>query len=139
MVLRTDHKLIGRDVARRVAMAALTEGGIVAGVDVALLQGISEMGQGPKVLIVPKSLFREQRMQGMVEAVVPLRIQSISPEGWSAEQARVVQVTLGNQIDLPLQTLGLRVYDVCQFHQEGVGRTVHDSVHGVEPQGVDMA
>src|SRR5712692_6372440 len=130
---------MGRDVARRVAMAALAKGGIVAGVDIALRQGVSEMGQCPKVLIVPKPLFREQRVQGMVEAVVPLRIQSISPEGRSTEQARVVQITLGNQIDLPLQPLGLRVYDVCQFRQEGIGRTVHDSVHGVEPQGVDMA
>src|SRR5262245_10717285 len=78
-------------------------------------------------------------MQGMMEAVVPLRVQSISPEGWSTEQARVIQVTFGNQIDLPLQTLGLRVHDVCQFRQEGVGRTVHDSVHSVEPQGIDMA
>src|SRR5262245_16980851 len=130
---------MGRDVARRVAMAALAKGRIVAGVDVALRQGVPEMGQGPKILIVPKPLFREQRMQGMVEAVVPLRIQSISPESWSAEQARVVQVTLGNQIDLPLQTLGLRVHDVCQFCQEGVGRTIHDGVYGVEPQGIDMA
>src|SRR5947209_14045893 len=139
MVLGTDHKLVGRDVARRVAMAALAEGGIVAGVDIALRQGVPEMGHCPVVLIVSKPLFREQRMQGMVEAIVPLRIQSISPKGWSPEQARVVQITLGNQIDLPLQTLGLRVHDLCQFRQEGVGRTVHDSVYGVEPQGVDMA
>ena len=60
-------------------------------------------------------------MQGMVEAVVPLRIQSISPESWSTQQARVVQVTLGNQIDLPLQPFGLRVHDVGQFRQEGIG------------------
>src|SRR6185295_19507773 len=102
-------------------MAALAKGGVVASVDVALRQGVSEMGQCPKILIVRKPLFREQRMQGMVEAIVPLRIQPISPKGWSTEQARVVQVTLGNQIDLPLQTLGLRVHDVCQFRQEGIG------------------
>src|SRR5437764_12235156 len=75
----------------------------------------------------------------MVEAVVPLRIQAISPDGWSTQQARIVQVTLGSQIDLPLQPLGLRVHDVCQFRHKGVGRTVHDSVYGIEPQGVDMA
>ena len=78
-------------------------------------------------------------MQGMMEIVAPLCIQAISPEGWSTEQACVVQVTLGNHIDLPLQTLGLRVHNVCQFRQERVGRTVYDSVHGVEPQGVNMA
>src|SRR4029450_1233500 len=102
-------------------MAALAKGRIVAGVDVALGQGVSEMGQSPKVLIVPTPLFRKQCMQGMMEVVAPLGIQSVSPEGWSTEQARVVQVTLGNHIDLPLQTLGLRVHNVCQFRQERIG------------------
>src|SRR4030095_15931369 len=115
------------DVARRVTMAALAKGGIVAGVDVALGQGVSKMGQSSKVLIVPRTLSREQCMQGMMEVVAPLCIQAISPEGWSTEQARVVQVTLGNHIDLPLQTLGLRVHNVCQFCPERGGRTVAES------------
>src|SRR5215475_14419139 len=56
VVLRTDDKLMGWDVARRVAIAALAEGRILAGRDVALRQGVSKMGHGPKVLIVPKPL-----------------------------------------------------------------------------------
>src|SRR5262245_843678 len=102
-------------------MATLAKGGIVAGTDKTLGQGVSKMGHGPKVLIVPKLFCREQRMQGMVEIVAPLCIQSISPDGWSTQQSRVVQVTLSNHIDLPLQTLGLRVHDICQFRQERIG------------------
>src|SRR5262245_1131503 len=99
------------------AMAALAKGGIVASVDEALSQGVAELGHGSKVLVVAKLLCREQRMQGMVEAVVPLRVQPIASEGGGPQQARVVQVTLRNQIDLPLQPLGLGVHDIGQFRQ----------------------
>jgi len=74
----------------------------------------------------------------MVKVVVPLGVQPDPPRFPRADQACIVEVALGDEMNLPVQSLRPLLYGQSQVFQEGLGRKIQDGVEGVETQCVHM-
>src|SRR5581483_12133302 len=94
----------------RAPVASLAEGRIAAGIGVAVAVHPRQIVDAPEVLVVAVPLAGEEGVQGVVEVVAPLGIQAVAPERRRADQPRVVQVALGDDVDPPAEPLAGAVY-----------------------------
>lgn len=94
--------------------------------------------RGPREVRVVALRFTGHRgVQGMVEVVVPLRVQPQAALRAGGDHTRVVQVGLGDQEQRPARLGGQRVDGGRQFLQEVARARVLQRVHRVQPQPVD--
>jgi hypothetical protein len=77
-------------------------------------------------------------MDHVVEVVAPDRVQAVAVDLHREDQARVVQVGLGNQCFDKAALFGLAAGRQGQLPQEGHGRLIEDGVGGVQPQAVQV-
>src|SRR4030095_8364956 len=85
--------------------------GVAAFVDEAGAQRGGDIGDAAEVGVVPAPLAAEQRVQRMVEIVVPLRLEPVAAERAPAAEPRIVEVAFRDQhelaAELALQGFGL--------------------------------
>ncbi len=107
--------------------------------EVAAGQRLGDGGErGPREVRVVALRFTGHRgVQGVVEVVVPLRVQPEAALRARGHQTRVVQVGLGDQEQRPARLGGQRVDGGRQFLQEVARARVLQRVHRVQPQPVD--
>jgi hypothetical protein len=70
---------MGRNMPGGVSMAAVAVGGMLSAVDVTILPGPGQIPDLPEVAVIARLFPREKGMEGMVEIVVPLGVQAVSP------------------------------------------------------------
>jgi hypothetical protein len=138
VILREDHELLRRYVAGGIAMPPPAIRRVVAGIHKALAKRLGQMFKLPKILIIATPIAGEQDVQGMVKIVIPLGIEAIAPELTWSDDAGIVQRTLGDDVNPPIQVLGARVQRQAEFLEKRLRGVVQDGVDGVESQGVDV-
>ena len=60
-------------------MAALPIGRVLAGINEAFAESLGKVFEPSKILVVSRRLARQQGVQGVVEVIVPLRVQPVAP------------------------------------------------------------
>ena len=80
-------------------MPALAVAGVLAGVDEALAERLGQVFQPAEVLVVPEPLARQQSVERVMEVVVPVGVQAVAPGSLGTDEAGVVPVAFGNQVD----------------------------------------
>jgi len=78
VVLGADDQPIRRNILRATTMSPLTEDGIIACIEPAVLIDTHQLVKRAKITIVPILLAREQCMHDVVKIVTPLTIQPIA-------------------------------------------------------------
>ncbi len=137
VVLRKDHEHMRRDIPRGISVPTVAIGGVLARIDEPLAKGLDEIPEAPEILVISRLVFRQERMEGMVEVVIPLGVQAVSPKFPRADNARIIEVALGDDVDLPIEPLRLLVYGRGQL-QKRMGGEIQDAVDCIDPQGIDM-
>ena len=107
---------------------------ILARVHEPLAVRLRDVLERPEVLVVALTFAGEIRVQGVVEVVRPLRVQTQPAVVAGRGDTPVVLIGLGDQQELPV----VRIRGLRQLLQERPGGLVHDPVDGVEPQRIDM-
>src|SRR5205085_8667000 len=74
VVLDTHHELTSLDVPWEVAVTTAAEGRVVASVDERALERRGEVRKAAEVPVVATALARQQRVDGVVEVIAPLRV-----------------------------------------------------------------
>src|SRR5580704_15439487 len=77
-------------------------------------------------------------MQGMVEIVVPLRVETAAAGMTRLSHAHVVEIALGDYIDTTIELGGPLVDSRCKFPEERLRRMVNDGVNSINAQSVYM-
>src|SRR5579885_336264 len=72
----------------------------------------------PKILVIAVHLVGENRVNGMMEIVVPLRRKPVSAFVCWVHGADIVSITLCNQVNLPAQCRRRRVDHAVKFAYE---------------------
>ena len=121
MVLREDHKSVRRDILGGVSVAAPTVRGVLPRVDEALVKCFGEIPELSEVLVIPRPFTGQQRMEGVVEVVVPLGIEAVSPQLPRPDNPRVIEGTLGNEVDPSVEPFRLIVHRQGQLLKKGMG------------------
>src|SRR5262245_44587274 len=131
VVLREDDKLGHWAFDRGTPMVSAPEAGSLPRIDKAFPQCRGQLVKPSEVLVITCPLSREQRMQGMVDVVVPLSIQAIASFGKWGYDSHIVQVALSNHMNEPAQPMGLGVHGFGQFTHNVTGARVEDAMDGI--------
>ncbi len=110
VVLGKSDELIRRGPSERVAMAKLTILGILSLIDNALGEGFFQIRNAFKILIVAIALTRQSYVQAVVEVFVPKGLQAASPFRTGADEAAVVEVAFGDEVDFSVLEFGELLY-----------------------------
>ena len=113
--------------------------GIFTRIDETFTKGLGELPDLPEILVIPGLFAGEQRVQGMVEVVVPDGIETVAAQFRRADQPTIVEVAFSHEAYGPAEPFGFAMDRIGQFRDEGVRRTVHDGMKRVQPQRVDVA
>ena len=134
VVLVEDDELLGRAVVGAGAEAPPAEGRVAAVVDVRAMEGLGQLRHLPELLVPPRALAGQQRVQGVVEVVGPHGVVAVAALAGGADDLGVVQAALGDD-----QRAAIRRADALGQHAQHVaGAVVVDGVDGVEAQAVDV-
>src|SRR5215469_7478123 len=74
----------------------------------------------------------------MMEIVAPLRIQTIATRLLRQDEPRVVQVTLGNQVEWPFELLRLSLRCLFQLLKKRNGGKIANGMDGVQAQAIQV-
>ena len=85
----------------------------MARVHEALAEGLCQMLEPAKVLVITQPLPCDQGVKRMMKIVIPLRVEASAPELAWEQEAGVVQVAFRDQIEPPIHPLGLPVRRRC--------------------------
>ena len=107
------------------------------GVDVSLAERGGEIRHRTEVGVVVVALSREQRVQRVVEVVVPLGVATHATALLRSDEPRVVGGALRDQPDVTPGLLRVRVDRVDERFHEGIRTRIGDRIHGIEPERVD--
>jgi hypothetical protein len=111
---------------------------VLAGVGEAFIDGAHQMVKLAEVVVVAAAFGCEQCMYGVMEVVAPLGIQRVATRVTRTDDARIVQVALGDELDSSPRTLRVRLHMLLQLRQNVMGTEVEDPVDGVDTQDVDV-
>jgi len=101
-------------------------------------EGLGEDGRISEVHVVAEPLAGQQRMQGVVEVVAPLRGHPHPARADRLDHPRVVEVGLGDEAKRPAEFLRERGSLRRQLLEEMRRAVVDQRVDGVQPQRVEM-
>jgi hypothetical protein len=104
VVLRVDDEAVERQVSDRPSDRVPSMVGVASRVHEGLSQRGAEIGRTVEVLVVSERLTRHERVQRVVEVIVPLRVEPVASFVPPADETRIVAVALG---DHPQVTVGL--------------------------------
>ncbi len=80
-------------------MASSPVGRILSGIDKPLPEGLSELVEIAKILIVSAPLSGQEGVEAMVKIVVPLGVQSIPSFGGRVDHAYIVEIAFRHDDD----------------------------------------
>ena len=103
VILRAHHELLGRYAARRSAVAPLPILGILTLIHVALAQCGGDVLESVKVRVVPGRLAGEKAMQGVVEIILPMRLERVAAARRRMHQPRVVEIAFRDQHEAAIE------------------------------------
>src|SRR5258708_2565029 len=108
----------------------------------AVVPTVSESGDHGKnsgeVGVIAAVFTGEERMQRVMEVVAPLGVEAVSAVRRVGDDAGVVQVALGDQVEWTIQSLGQVIDRGFQLRQEMAGAEIEDAVDGVQTEGVKV-
>src|SRR5215472_4296774 len=104
----------------------------------AILESRDESGDVSEILVVASILPGKQGVNGVVEVIAPLSIDTIAAMGRIVKKAGVVQIAFGNQVKLAPDPLGELRGGIFEFSEEMTGAEVEDSVNSVESQCIEV-
>jgi hypothetical protein len=119
-------------------MPPTTKGRVLSRVDKALTECLDEVPELAEVLVVSDIFSRQKGMKGVMEVVVPLRVQAVTSEFPRTDYLGVVEGTFGDDIDTSPESLCLLVHSRGQFFQKGIGRKIQDGVDGIDSEGINV-
>src|SRR3989337_2665343 len=96
------------------------------------------MGYLPEVPVIALLLACQERMQGMMEVVIPLGIQAIAAYLPGIDDPDIVQIALRNHIDFSAQHFRLSVHRFPEFFQEVSRAEIEYPMDRIDPKGIDM-
>ena len=114
-------------------MESLPVRGIVPGVDERLTVGPRQLLQSAEISVIAMSLTGQHRVQGVVEIVAPLSIQSITTGGWGTHDARIIEIAFGDEMERPALALSAICGGLGQFRQNMPGAEVVNGVNRIQP------
>ena len=91
-----------------------------------------------KILVITLSFARQQGVKRMMKIVAPLGIDVEASLFRRPDEARIVQIALGDQITFASALVAKGSDPFRQFPQKRLRAKVVDGVDGIEPQSVDM-
>ena len=138
VVLQAGHEAVVGHVRGGRADGAAPVGGPAPRVQQAVAQHGGQVAQPRVVDVVGGVLAGQRGVQDVVGVVEPLGVEPVPADLGGADQPRVLQVGLGHDPDQPAAPAALGVHGVGELGQQVGRRLVHDPVHGVEPQPVDV-
>ena len=138
VILGKDHKLLRWDVTRGIAVSPPAISRVFAGIHKPLAKCLGQLLEVTEILVVPAPIVGEQDVQSMVKIVIPLGIERIAPQFAWSDDAGIVQRTLGDGINPPIQALGTSVQRQAEFFEKRLGGVVDNGMDGIEPQCVDV-
>jgi hypothetical protein len=75
-----------------------------------------------EIRVVAVPLAGQHRVQGMVEVVAPLGIEPVTADGWRPNQARIVEIAFGDEMEGPAQPPPALGDGFRQFRQRASSR-----------------
>src|SRR5215831_4340298 len=133
MILGADNQLACIHKLRRVPLTALAVFRIFSGEDISLLKGFRKLLDLAEITVVPGLFAGLEHMQGVMEIIIPLRMQPKTAPSLREQKAAVVQVTLGNQIDTAAMVLREFTNSRRQQREKWLSTAIDDTVYCVEP------
>ena len=106
VILGENDEALGFQAPRRGAMAPVAKPRIFALVDKSGVHRPCQVLSGSVIEVVAEVLARHDRVQGVVEVVVPLRIEAKAARGGVGDEARVVVRALRDQLTGPPELVG---------------------------------
>jgi hypothetical protein len=101
MVLRKDNKLARRKVFRRTSVLPPPKRRILTAVNKSLSKGLNQLGDMAKILIVSMAFFGQERVEAVMEIIIPLGVQAISSFSGAINDSYVIQIALSDEHDRP--------------------------------------
>src|SRR5437763_686873 len=74
----------------------------------------------------------------MMKVVVPLRIETEAESIGGRDDARIIEVTLGDAVDTTPEFLAARAYGTREVLQKRLRGVIDDRVHGIDAQCIDV-
>ena len=99
-------------------MRATAEGGVTAIVDKGPLEGLDEISKGAEVRVVAVPLSGQHDVQGVVEIIVPLRIDAVPADLWRSHDTGIVEVTLRDEDQMAPELPCEGVHLGCQLFEK---------------------
>src|ERR1700679_3507616 len=106
MILQVTKKSTAVQASGRSSMPAAAESGICSVINKSMMQGFGQMFQFTKIRIIADFLTRQDRVQGVMKIVAPLGVQRKPAVFTRPEQARIIQITFGNQNQMTAKLQG---------------------------------
>jgi hypothetical protein len=89
-------------------MTAASIDGVAAVINESLGHSLSQVCQPPEVLVVAVLLTGKEGVQGVVKVLVPVGVDTVSPQFGGARDTGIVEIILGNEHQAPTE-VGLQV------------------------------
>src|SRR5580765_5189431 len=119
-------------------MAATAIIGVLPTVVPAVFQGRNQWSDASKVGVVSELVSAQQCVYGVMEVVAPLGIEIVSTLAGGAKDARIIQITLCDQLHRFPQPLGQIGNRRLEFCQEMACSEIEYSMHSVQAQRVEV-
>jgi hypothetical protein len=91
-----------------------------------------------QVSVIASPLARDEHVGGVMKVVAPHRVETQATALARAHDARVIQITLPDQIEVPPELLCASMDDLRKLLEERLGGAIDDRVHGVQAQRIDV-
>jgi hypothetical protein len=138
VILRAHHQLIRPDAARRPAVMALSMHRILALIDVTFAQRLGQVLETAEIGVIPGRLAGEEAMHGVVKVIAPMGVQPQAALRDGPDQARIVEVALGNHDQVAARLLRQLLHFRGQLFEHMDGLEAEDGMHRIQPQAVEL-
>ncbi len=138
VILDADDESRAIDRAHAAAVAAAVKHAITTVVHKHVVIGFGQVLGAAKILVIAVALAGQQRVNAVVEVVVPDAVQSVAALLARADQPDVVLVGLGRDVDQPLGPGGFALHGRRDLGQDMARAEVINGLDRVEPQAVDV-
>jgi hypothetical protein len=82
-------------------MLSLPKGRILTAVNKSLAKSLDQLTDFPKILIVSIAFFGQERVEAVMEIIIPLGVQAISSFSGAINDSYVIQIALSDEHDRP--------------------------------------
>ncbi len=138
VILQADDEAIAGQTLRRSAVLAVAVPAVVPGVQKWLLQHLGQLLGLAVVLVVALRLAGQIGVDGVMEVVAPLAIQAVTAPLGREQQARIVEVALGDDGERAAAARGHLVGRLLHGPQDVAGAEVVDGVDRIQPQAIEV-